>query len=101
MPLGQFKDCRITTRGEEYVVTFYIIKMHTSKDSFPILLRWTWLRMANAVVNWKGIKPSITYGPDSNRLKVPIGYLASVEVKKCRVQIATGMSVVKKRQMGN
>ena len=37
-PLGMIKDCRITTGGEEYIVTFHVIKMHTDKDAFPILL---------------------------------------------------------------
>lgn len=64
------------------MVTFHVIKMHTSKDSFPMLLGRPWLRMANAVVDWRGIKPSITYGPENNRVKVPIGSSASVEVER-------------------
>ena len=39
VPLGMIKDCRISSRGEEYVVTFYVIKMYSNKDTFPILLR--------------------------------------------------------------
>jgi hypothetical protein len=38
VPLGMIKDCRISTGGEEYVVTFHVIKMHSNKDTFPILL---------------------------------------------------------------
>jgi hypothetical protein len=38
VPLGMIKDCRISTRGEEYVVTFHVIKMHSNKDIFSILL---------------------------------------------------------------
>ena len=64
--LGMIKDYRINTRGEEYVVTFYVIKMHSNKDIFPIFLGRPWLRMADAIVNWRGAKPSITYGPKDN-----------------------------------
>lgn len=73
VPLGMVKDCRIQTGGEEYIVTFHVIKMHSTKDTFPILLGRPWLRMANAVVDWGGVKPSITYGPDGNRSRVSIG----------------------------
>jgi len=74
-PLGMIKDCRMTTGGEEYLVTFHVIKMHSNKDTFPILLGRPWLRMANAMVNWGGPKPSITYGPEGNRVIVSIGSL--------------------------
>ena len=57
------EDCRIQNGGEEYIVTFHVIKMHSTKDTFPILLDRPWLRMANAIVDWGGVKPSITYGP--------------------------------------
>ena len=46
VPLGMIKDCRISTRGEEYVVTFYVIKMHSNKDTFSILLDRPWLRIS-------------------------------------------------------
>ena len=75
MPLGMIKDCRISTGGEKYVVTFHVIKMHSSKDTFPILLGRPWLRMSDAIVDWRGFKPSITYGPKDNRVKVSIGSL--------------------------
>jgi hypothetical protein len=65
-------DCRIITRGEEYVVFFYVIKMHSNKDTFSILLDRPWLRMLEAIVHWKGVKPSITYGLKDNRVKVSI-----------------------------
>ena len=60
VPLGMIKDCRIQTGGEEYIVTFHVIKMHSTKDTFPILLGRPWLRMADAVVDWGGDMPSIT-----------------------------------------
>ena len=75
VPLGMIKDCRISTGGKEYVVTFHVIKMHSNKDTFPILLGRPWLRMADAIVDWGGAKPSITYGPKDNRVKVSIGSL--------------------------
>lgn len=78
VPLGQIKDCRISTGGEEYIVTFHVIRMHSHKDTFPILLGRPWLRMADATVDWGGAKPSITYGPKENRAKVPIGSIASL-----------------------
>ena len=68
------KDSRILTGGEEYIVTFHVIKMHSTKDTFPILLSMPWLRMADAVVDWGGVKPSITYGPKDNRSRVSIGF---------------------------
>ena len=52
-----------------------MIKMHANKDVCPILLGRHWLRMANAIVDWGGIKPLITYGPKDNRIKVNIGSL--------------------------
>ena len=53
-----------------------MIKMHDNNDAFPILLGRPWLRMANAVVDWGGQKPSITYGPEDNRVKVSITSLS-------------------------
>ena len=76
VPVGIIKDCRLNTGGEEYIVTFQVIKMHDNKDAFPILLGRPWLRMANAVVDWGGQKPSITYGPEDNRIKVSIAPLS-------------------------
>ena len=35
VPLGMVKDCRIQTGGEEYIVTFHVIKMHSTKIPFP------------------------------------------------------------------
>lgn len=35
--------------------------------------------MANAVVDWGGPKPAITYGPKGNRSKVPIRFIGSAE----------------------
>ena len=73
VPLGMVKDCRIQTGGEEYIVRFHVIKMHSTKDTFSILLERPWLRMANAIVDWSGVKPSITYGLKGNKIKVSIG----------------------------
>ena len=53
-----------------------MIKMHDNKDAFSILLGRPWLRMVNAVVVWGGQKPSITYGPEDNRVKVSIATLS-------------------------
>lgn len=49
-PLGQITNCKISTGGEDYLVTFHVIRMHTSKESFPLLLGRPWLRMANATI---------------------------------------------------
>jgi hypothetical protein len=73
--LGMIEDCRISTGGEEYVVYFYVSKMHSNKDTFSILLGRPWLKMSDVIVNWGGVKPSITYGPKDNRVKVSIGSL--------------------------
>ena len=73
MPLRMIKDYRMSTEGEEYVVTFHVIKMHSNKDTFPLLLDRPWLRMSNAIVDWERVKPSITYDPENNRDKVQMG----------------------------
>ena len=75
VPLGMIKHCRLSMGGEEYIVSFHVIKMHDNKDASPILLGRPWLRMANVIVDWEGPKPSITYGPKDNRVKVSIGSL--------------------------
>ena len=72
VPIGMVADCRIQSRGEEYIVNFHVIKMHSHQDTFPILLGRPWLRMADAVVAWGGVKPSITYGTAENKVKVGI-----------------------------
>jgi hypothetical protein len=72
LPLGQIKYCRISTGGEEYIVTFHVIGMHSHKDSFPVLLGRPWLTMTNAIVNWGGAKSSITYGLMDNYTKMPL-----------------------------
>ena len=74
-PIGMVKDCRIQSGGEENVVNFHVIKMHSTKDTFPLLLGRPWLKMASVVVDWGGAKPSITYGSEGNRVKVSIGSL--------------------------
>ena len=38
VPIGMVKDCRIQSGGKEYVVNFHVIKMHSTKDIFPLLL---------------------------------------------------------------
>ena len=73
VPLGEITNCRIQTGGEEYVVTSHVIRMQSLKDSYPMLLGRPWLRMARTVVDWGGARPSITYGPDGNWSKIPIG----------------------------
>ena len=52
VPLEMIKNCRISTGGKKYVVTFHVIKMHSDKDTFSILLGRPWLRMSNAIVDW-------------------------------------------------
>ena len=74
VPEGIIKDCRLSMGGE-YIVTFHVIKMHVNNDVFPNFFGKPWLRMANAIVNWGGVKPSITYGPKDNKIKVSIGSL--------------------------
>ena len=49
--------------------------MHSNMDAFPTLLARPWLRMADAIMDWEGAKPSITYGPKDIRVKVYIGSL--------------------------
>ena len=71
-PMGQIKDCKVMTGGEEYSLTFHVIRMHSNKDSFPLLLGRPWLRAANAKVDWGGNKPHIVYGPSENITKVRI-----------------------------
>ena len=73
VPIRMVKDCRIQSSGKEYIVNFHVIKMHSTKDTFPILLGRPWLRMASAIVAWGGVKPSITYGPEGNKSRVAIG----------------------------
>ena len=73
--LRMMKDCRISTGREEYVVTFHVIRMHSNKDTFLILLGRPWLRMSDAIVDCGGVKPSITYRSEDTRVKVPIGSL--------------------------
>ena len=62
-PLGMIKDCRISTGGKEYIVIFHVIKMHSNKDTFPILLGRPCLKMSDAIVDWGGVKTFITYDP--------------------------------------
>ena len=42
VPIGMVENCRIQTGGEEYLVTFHVIKMHSTKDTFSILLGRPW-----------------------------------------------------------
>ena len=35
VPLEMITDCRISTGGEEYIVIFHVIRMHSNKDTFP------------------------------------------------------------------
>lgn len=69
-PLGQIRGCKMSTGGEVYTMTFQVLRMHTSKNSFPLLLGRPWLRAANATVNWGGNKPYIIYGLEVNPTKV-------------------------------
>ena len=38
--------------------------------------------MSDAIVDWRGSKPSVTYGPKDNRVKVSIGSLGGWVTKK-------------------
>lgn len=71
-PLGLIKDCKVSTGGEEYLLTFHVIRMYLNKDSFPFLLGRPWLTTASAKVDWGGNKPHILYGPSDNLTKVRI-----------------------------
>lgn len=64
------------------MATFHVIKIHTSEDSFPNLLGQPWFRMADVVVDWGEIKPSITYNHEGTRVKVSIGSSTIEEVEK-------------------
>ncbi len=71
-PVGQIKDCQVMVGGEVYTLTIHVIQTHAVKDSFPLLLGRPWLRASEAVVNWGGHKPHISFGPAHNRTKVKI-----------------------------
>ena len=71
-PVGQIKDCQVMVGGESYTLTIHVIQIHSSKESFPLLLGRPWLRAAEAVVSWGGEKPHISFGPAHNRTKVKI-----------------------------
>lgn len=71
-PIGQISGCKMSTGGEEYTVTFQVIRMHSNKNSFPLLLGRPWLRAAHAKVDWSGSKPHIMYGPENNQTRVYI-----------------------------
>ena len=57
------------------MVTFHVINMHSSNNTFPILLKMPWLKMVDAIVDWRGAEPSITYGSKNNWVKIFIGSL--------------------------
>ena len=38
--------------------------------------------MTDAIVDWGGVKPSITYGPKDNRVKVSIGSLFGLTMEE-------------------
>ena len=71
-PVGQIKDCQVMVGGESYNLTIHVIQIHSSRESFPLLLGRPWLRAAEAVVSWGGEKPHISFGPAHNRTKVKI-----------------------------
>jgi len=71
-PVGQIKDCQVMVGGESYTLTIHVIQTHALKDSFPLLLGRPWLRASEAVVNWGGDKPHISFGPSHNRSRVRI-----------------------------
>ena len=71
-PMGQITGCRMYAGGEVYTMTFQVLKMHTNRDSFSLLLGRPWLRATNATVNWGGNKPHIIYGPEANPTRVYI-----------------------------
>jgi len=50
-PLGQIQDCRLVTWGKKYSLTFHVIRMHSNREAFPLLLGRPWLRAANAKVD--------------------------------------------------
>ena len=37
-PVGQIKDCQVMVGGESYTLTIQVIQIHSSKESFPLLL---------------------------------------------------------------
>jgi hypothetical protein len=51
-PLGQIKDLRIRAGDGEYIVTFYVLRMHDEDGGYPLLFGKKWLRLARGIVNW-------------------------------------------------
>lgn len=71
-PIGQITGCRMSMGGEVYSMTFQVLKMHTNKNSFSLLLDRPWLRATNGMVNWGGDKSHIIYGPKASPTRVYI-----------------------------
>lgn len=71
-PVGQITGCKMSTGGEVYTITFQVLKMHTNRNSFSLLLGRPWLRAANATVNWGGNRPHITYSLETSSTKMYI-----------------------------
>lgn len=57
-PLDQIKGCRIITSSKKYFLTFHIIHMDLSRNSYLLLLDRPWLKATKAKIDWGGKKIS-------------------------------------------
>jgi len=56
-PQGQIKDLSIRVGDEEYIVTFYVLRMHDEDGGYPLLLGRKWLWLVGGIVNWHAKTP--------------------------------------------
>jgi hypothetical protein len=71
-PLGQIKDLHICVGDEEYIVTFYVLRMHDEDGGYPLLLGRKWLKLVRGIVKWQAKMPYISFGPQNNQNIVPV-----------------------------
>jgi hypothetical protein len=70
--LGRIRNLPIHIGGEEYKVTFEVVRMKAHDGTYPLLLGCGFLRQCGGATNWVAKKPTFTYSPKSNRTTINI-----------------------------
>jgi hypothetical protein len=74
-PIGRIRDLKVSIGGEDYHLTFEVLPMrggNAENGNYPLLLGRGFLRASKGVANWGTKKPTFTYSPSHNRMKIEI-----------------------------
>ena len=98
-PIGRIKDLKVSTRGEDYHLTFEVLPMKrriAKNGSYLLLLGCRILCTNKGVADWGAKISTFTYGPPHNRTKIDIhrARAAKMSSKKSQKPMVEAMEMI-------